>query len=158
MPATAPLLPPEQVELLALLGGRLREARKQQQVSAAAAAEAAGMSRVTLHRIERGEPSVTIGAWLAVASALGLRFGLADPAGAAKAGSLPTGKRIRLADFPQLKQLAWQLQGAKEVTPQEALSLDERNWRHVDRASLTMKEVALINALAMTVGQGRPLV
>jgi transcriptional regulator with XRE-family HTH domain len=32
-------------------------------VSATTAAEAAGMSRMTLHRIERGEPSVTMGAY-----------------------------------------------------------------------------------------------
>lgn len=42
-------------------------------VTAIACAEAAGMSRVTLHRIEKGNPSVTIGAYINVATALGLR-------------------------------------------------------------------------------------
>lgn len=158
MPSTAPALPPELAERLARLGERLRATRKHQKVSATATAESAGMSRVTLHRIEQGEPSVTIGAWAAVASALGLQLDLADPAAAAPGWRLPGGKRIKLADYPQLKQLAWQLQGVKEVTPQEALSLYERNWRHVDRGRLDMKEIALVNALAMTVGQGRPLV
>jgi len=39
----------------------LAEKRKALRVSATVAAEAAGMSRVTLHRIEKGEPSVTMG-------------------------------------------------------------------------------------------------
>jgi transcriptional regulator with XRE-family HTH domain len=94
MPATAPVLPTHAAEELARLGERLRRHRKQQGVSAVAAAEAAGMSRVTLHRIERGEPSVTIGAWLAVAQALGLRLDLQD--------SLAP---EATADSPQLKKL-----------------------------------------------------
>ncbi|MFG6415730.1 helix-turn-helix domain-containing protein [Roseateles sp. DC23W] len=43
------------------LGARIRAQRQRQRVSATHAAEAAGLSRVTLHRIERGEPSVTMG-------------------------------------------------------------------------------------------------
>jgi len=94
MPAAAPVLPPHAAEQLARLGQRLRGHRKQQGVSAVAAAEAAGMSRVTLHRIERGEPSVTIGAWLAAAEAQGLRLDLQD--------SLAP---EATADSPQLKKL-----------------------------------------------------
>ena len=94
MPATAPLLPIHAAEELARLGERLRRQRKQQRVSAVTAAEAAGMSRVTLHRIERGEPSVTIGAWLAAAQALGLRLDLQDSQAPEVA-----------VDSPQLKKL-----------------------------------------------------
>ncbi|TFZ08784.1 helix-turn-helix domain-containing protein [Ramlibacter humi] len=155
MPAAAPPLPEPAAQHLAQLGEQLRQARKRQQVTAAAAAEAAGMSRVTLHRIEKGETSVTVGAWLAAAQALGLELSLADPA---QPAAQPLPDRIRLADYPQLKQLAWQLPGVEELTPQEALSLYERNWRHVDGQSLTMKEIALVNALATTIGGGRPLV
>lgn len=155
MPAKAPPLAPSATHRLVQLGEQLRLARKRQQVTAAAAAEAAGMSRVTLHRIERGEPSVTVGAWLAAAAALGLELALADPSAAA---GPPLPEKIRLADYPQLRQLAWQLAGVEELTPQEALSLYERNWRHVDGRSLSMKEIALVNALAVTIGAGRPLV
>jgi transcriptional regulator with XRE-family HTH domain len=157
MPAAAPPLPPRQAELLTRLGEQLRRARKQQKVPAAATAEAAGMSRVTLHRIEQGEPSVTVGAWLAAAAALGLELAVVDPSAPAQAdAALP--ESIRLADFPQLKMLAWQLQGVEELTPQEAFSLYERNWRHVDARALTMKEIALIDALTRTLGGGRRLV
>jgi transcriptional regulator with XRE-family HTH domain len=156
MPAAAPLLPAEAAEQLARLGERLRVHRKQQGISATTAAEAAGMSRMTLHRIERGEPSVTVGAWSAAAAALGLRLDLQDPQAAATTATLPD--RIRLADYPQLKKLAWQLQGVEDVSPQEALSLYERNWRHVDAATLSMKEIALVHALATALGGGRLLV
>lgn len=156
MPAAAPVLPPEAAEQLARLGERLRLHRKQQGITAITAAEAAGMSRMTLHRIERGESSVTVGAWFAAASALGLQFDLRDPQAPESSAALPD--RIRLADYPQLKKLAWQLQGVEDVSPQEALSLYERNWRHVDAATLSMKEIALVHALATALGGGRLLV
>ena len=80
MPTPLPTVLPGDRERLAALGARLRGARKRQRITAVAAAEAAGLSRVTLHRIERGEPSVAVGAWVAVASALGLELGLVAPA------------------------------------------------------------------------------
>ena len=55
MPATIPPIAPDAQHRLASLGERIRVARKRQRVSAVAAAQAAGISRVTLHRIERGE-------------------------------------------------------------------------------------------------------
>ena len=62
MPATAPATGEIAAARLLALGEQLRAQRKRLGVSATTAAEAAGMSRVTLHRIERGEPSVTMGA------------------------------------------------------------------------------------------------
>lgn len=157
MPATAPPLTADVAEQLAELGDRLRMHRTLQRIPAAAAAEAAGMSRVTLHRIERGEPSVTVGAWLAAAAAVGLGLELRVP-GQEPAAATPLPERIRLADYPQLRQLAWPLQGVEELSPQDALALYERNWKHVDAGRLTMKEIALIQALATALGGGRLLV
>lgn len=156
MSATDPPIGPPDQKRLALLGERIRSARKRQKVSAVAAAEAAGISRVTLHRIERGEHTVAIGSWVAAATALGLSFDLLDPGASAGKTKLP--KKIRLGDFPQLKKLAWQLQGVDELTPQDALDLYERNWRHVDRAALSKDEAALIDALSRELGGGRLLV
>lgn len=156
MPAAAPRTSTTDQESLTRLGEHLRATRKQQKVSAVAASEAAGISRVTLHRIERGEPSVAIGAWVAVASALGLTLALLDERGAPEAMQLP--QRIRLDEYPQLKKLAWQLQGVEALSPREALDLYERNWRHVDRASLSPRESALVDALSRTLGAGRLLV
>jgi transcriptional regulator with XRE-family HTH domain len=156
MPASIAPAAPADRRRLALLGERIRTARKRQRVSAVAAAQAAGISRVTLHRIERGEPTVAIGAWVAVASALGLTFDLLAAQAASGAKKLP--KKIRLRDFPQLKKVAWQLSGVNEIPPPQALELYERNWRHVDRAALSDDEAALIDALSRELGGGRLLV
>ena len=156
MPVATPPIPPTDQKRLALLGERIRTARKRQQVTAVTAAQAAGISRVTLHRIERGEPTVSVGAWVAVATALGLTFDLLDAKAAAGTTKLP--RRIRLRDFPQLQKLAWQLQGVDEISPQEALDLYERNWRHLDGAALSDDEAALIDALSRELAGGRLLV
>jgi transcriptional regulator with XRE-family HTH domain len=156
MPAAAPELTAADKELLTRLGQQLRRARREQKVSAVAAAESAGMSRVTLHRIERGEPSVTIGAWLALANALGLSLGLVDTQAAPDHAKLP--ERIRLQDYPQLKALAWQVHAVDELTPQEALQLYERNWRHLDASALSPGELELIGKLTRSIGGGRLLV
>ena len=156
MPAVTPSVAPAAQKRLAVLGERIRTARKRQRVTAVAAAEAAGISRVTLHRIERGEPTVAVGAWVGVATALGLTFDLLDAKAAAGTTKLP--KKIRFRDFPQLKKLAWQLQGVDEVSPQDALDLYERNWRHLDRAALSEHEAALIDALSRELSGGRLLV
>ena len=156
MPTQAPTTVSTDQERLAHLGARLRAARKRQRVTTVAAAEAASISRVTLHRIERGEPTVAIGAWVAAAAALGLAFDLLDENAAAQAIKLP--KKIRLRDYPQLKKLAWQLHGVEEISPTEALQLYERNWRHVDRNALSPDEAALIDMLSRAIGGGRLLV
>ena len=157
MPAAAPAIAPVQRALLTRLGQQLRAARERQKVSAVAAAEAAGISRVTLHRIEHGEPSVAMGAWVAAASTLGVTLALVDPdAAATTEAALP--ERIHLDDYPQLRALAWQLPGVQELSPKEALDLYERNWRHVDRASLSPAERSLIALLSQALGGGRLLV
>jgi len=99
---------------------------------------------------------VAVGAWVAVATALGLSLDLLDAKAVAGATTVP--KTIRLRDFPQLRKLAWQLHGVDEVSPQEALDLYERNWRHLDRTSLSDREAALIDALSREIGGGRLLV
>ena len=160
MPAAAPATGEIAAAKLLALGEQLRVQRKRLGVSATTAAEAAGMSRVTLHRIERGEPSVTMGAYLNAAAALGLELGVVDalppPASHSKAAGVPT--RLRLADYPQLERLAWQFQGASDVTPAEALSLYERNWRHIEQGTLAPHERALIQQLVASLGGSRLLV
>jgi transcriptional regulator with XRE-family HTH domain len=162
MPARAPAVATSVATKLAALGERIRARRTALKVSGVDAAEAAGMSRVTLARIERGEPSVTMGAYIGAASAVGLELELVDPreqrrGSRTKAGP-PFPARIRLADYPQLKKLAWQLHGVTTLTPEDALGLYERNWRHVDTAALEPAERTLVNALAQHLGGGRLLV
>ena len=118
------------------------------------------MSRMTLHRIERGEPSVTLGAYLSAIVVLGLTLELSDAPGTAREEVRKRGipKRIRIADYPQLKKLAWQLDDVVALTPKEALALYERNWRHVDRDALTEDETTLIRRLVDAFGGERLLV
>ena len=159
MPARAPVIAINTAEKLITLGQQIRARRKALRISATATAEAAGMSRVTLHRIEHGEPSVTIGAYLNAMAALDLEFGITRPEGRTnetadgdRQGWIPA--RIRIADYPQLQRLAWQLQGTDELTPREALSIYERNWRHMDVQALEPRERQLIEALRLALGEG----
>ncbi len=153
---------------LVRIGERIRAHRKQLKVTATNAAEAAGMSRVTLHRIERGEPSVTMGAYMSAVSAVGLELGIADPQDRKPVVIKPRlPARIRLDEYPQLKRLAWQRHDVSkqskpseptELTAGEALNLYERNWRHIDHDGMPSHERALVQALADTLGGGRLLV
>jgi len=140
------------------LGDRIRTRRKALGVTMVAAAGAAGMSRVTWHRIEKGNPSVTMGAWLAAASVLALDMevheqNLRGHTPPDETGWIPA--RVRLSDYPQLRQLAWQRDDATQLTPREALNLYERNWRHLDQNALPPHEQALITALKQAFGEER---
>lgn len=138
------------------LGAELRARRKDLGVSAVVTSEAAGLSRVTLHRIEKGEPSVTMGAWSSVASALGMQLKLEIEKTANEVDLQPKGwwpVRIALADYPQLKALAWQVQGADYLTPVEACDIYERNARHMDLAAMREDEHDLWQALQQAFGK-----
>jgi len=158
MPARTPVVAEDAAAKLDALGQQIRAHRKALRVSATAAAQAAGMSRVTWHRIEGGEASVTMGAYLSAMAALGLQFGILpprdvriDPSDAG--GWIPV--RIRLAEYPQLKRLAWQVHGTDELSPAEALGIYERNWRHIDLQALEPRERQLVEALRRALGERR---
>ena len=156
MPQKSPPITEDNAAKLRTLGASLAEKRKALRVSATVAAEAAGMSRVTLHRIEKGEPSVTMGAWSNAIAALGLQLNLQDHAAAQPASTDRTGwwpVRIALADYPQLKSLAWQVHGTDHLTPVEAFDIYERNARHMDMPSMDPQEQALWQALQQAFGK-----
>ena len=174
MPAKAPAAPDAVAVRLALLGQRIRAQRKGLGVSATALAESAGMSRLTLYRIEHGVPSVTVGAYLNALAALGMDLAVVDhlppadlPADLlaaslkgdpAQADPAVLPARIRLADHAQLRQLAWQVPGMVDLSPVEALALYERNWRHVDPPRMLPSERRLVDQLVRVLGQGHLLV
>ena len=136
------------------LGTRLRQQRKMLGVSATATAEAAGISRVTLHRLERDEDSVALRALLATARVLGLHLSLESPTDAAPAAQAQLPVAIPLQDYPQLRQLAWQVSDARHsLAPHEALALYTREWRYVDVDALPDGELMLLRALAKAFGQ-----
>ena len=151
MPSPAPLTPEQCAAPLQALGAQIRAQRKALRLSATVTAEAAGLSRVTLHRIEKGEPSVTMGAWCNALAALGMGLqatpSTADTAKPApdRTGWIPA--RVPLADYPQLRALAWHVRGAEALSPAQAWSLYQRNARHRDAAALTPAEQQLMQAL-----------
>lgn len=140
------------------LGQALRQRRKTLGISATAAAEAARVSRVTWHRLEKGEPTVALGSLVGAANVLGLDVRLqpsgavaVEPVIAETAAALPL--HIRLDDYPQLRSLAWQVgDGAQVLSPREALGMYERNWRHLQPELLEPRERALIDALREVFG------
>jgi transcriptional regulator with XRE-family HTH domain len=159
MPSKSPAIDNTTIDQLIALGQQIRTHRKALRISATSAAEAAGMSRVTFHRIEKGEPAVTMGAYVSAMVALGLNFGLVKPAEliethheVSREGWIPA--RIRLSYYPQLKQLAWQLHGSEALTPIEVWDVYERNWRHIDEQALTLHERQLIDALRLAFSGG----
>lgn len=119
------------------------------------------MSRMTLHRIERGEPSVTMGAYMNALAALGLDVEVIAPfeghardiATPSSASTRVLAATVRVADFAQLRRLAWQLPADAELTPEEAWGTYERNWRHADPSALEDKERQLLAELARTLGR-----
>ena len=139
---------------LQALGAQIRARRKALRLNATLTAEAAGMSRVTLHRIENGEPSVTMGAWSNALAALGMSL-LATTTDESKrsaalqdrSGWIPA--RVALSDYPQLRALAWQVHGTDTLTPTEALDIYERNARHLDVQTMSADEQALLQALRL---------
>jgi hypothetical protein len=60
---------------------------------------------------------------------------------------------VRLADFPQLRDLAWN-RTDEYVPAQEAFQMYERNWRFVEVDRLDPNERALIERLKQTFGGG----
>ena len=66
---TTVLLPKTQ-KILSQMGEQIRLARLRRQLSEELVAERAGISRVTLSKIEQGAPSVAIGSYAAVLHAL----------------------------------------------------------------------------------------
>ena len=139
------------------LGNAIRTRRKALGVNATATAEAANISRVTLYRIENGESSVSMAAYLKVLTALGLDLQVFDVLQGPtlrqqEQASIPV--RISLMKYPILKSLSWQVHGTDSLTPQEAWDIYDRNRRHADLDSADPDELALIDALQQVFAQG----
>lgn len=61
---------------------------------------------------------------------------------------------IRIGDFPQLRLIAWNMDPDMRLTAKGALSLYERNWRHVDQGNMPPHERELLERLILTAGNG----
>lgn len=140
-------MPVDAATWLTGLGQRIRAARKAMGVSATSAAVAAGVSRVTWHRMEAGAPGVAIGSYARALAALDMTDLDVPPDAPADrtSGWIPT--RITVGDYPELRALAWSLQPDTQLTARQVLDLYDSAARHLDIASLTPAERTLIDDL-----------
>jgi transcriptional regulator with XRE-family HTH domain len=135
------------------LGARIAAERKALGLRAQSAARSAGISRVTLHRIEKGETSVSLGAYLQVCQALGLHLGVLtadEHAPQNQQSKIPftvDDPHIRIGDYSQLTALAWQLDVNTLLTDVEARGIYERNKRFLDVQQINSHERALMQRL-----------
>ncbi len=101
MPSPAPHAFPSETKLLTDFGERLRLARLRRRLTTTTVAERCGVSRPTLAKVERGDPSVTFGTYLRVLSIYGLEGDLASVAADDALGrrlqdlALPTARKGR---------------------------------------------------------------
>ncbi|PIU00512.1 MAG: XRE family transcriptional regulator [Bdellovibrionales bacterium CG10_big_fil_rev_8_21_14_0_10_45_34] len=140
------------------LGDGIRQRRKALGISASVAAESAGISRVTLYRIEKGEDSVSMGAYLSIIASLGFRFHLELDGDTEQKSAKDLKEKVSLSDYPQLKKLAWQTKASRKMNLEEVLNVYERNWRHIDFKAMDPSEKAFIKKLLRAFGRKRLLV
>lgn len=76
-------LPIPAMKALRKLGGDINDARRRRRISIALMAERAGLSRGTIGKIEKGDPTTSIGGYTAVLFVLGMLDRLSDLADAA---------------------------------------------------------------------------
>jgi transcriptional regulator with XRE-family HTH domain len=75
-----PVVPIPVTRALRKLGHDIRDARRRRRIQVAILAQRASIGRMTLNRIEKGDPRVSLGAYATVLFALGMADRLADVA------------------------------------------------------------------------------
>lgn len=61
---------------------------------------------------------------------------------------------VRLADYPQLRLIAWSRHPHAEISDEDALALYDKHWDMVDQTTLGARKKPLIERLADEVGHG----
>lgn len=84
MPRTVPTLPVPVRRALRKLGSDIRDARRRRRIPTAIMAERAMISRPTLVKVEKGNPSVSLGIYATVLFVLGMVDRLGEVADASK--------------------------------------------------------------------------
>lgn len=110
MPKSSTVLYPNTRRSLLALGQRLKDARLRRRFSSETVSARAGISRVTLSKIEGGAPSVTMGNYLQVMVVLGLDK---DIENVAKDDEV--GRRLQDAGLPHRERAP----RTKKTAPQE---------------------------------------
>lgn len=133
-------LPAPQI-LTRQIGDALRIERKRLGLTQAEVARRARIPRQKLIQVEQGRPGVAMAAYAAVMDALALAPDV-KPA------------EVRIADYTQLKRLAWNRPGTDAIAERDALALYERYWDLVDPDRMDARERALLHRLVTRHGNG----
>lgn len=91
-------LPIPVVRALRKLGRDIKDARRRRRIAMAIVAERASVSKPTLIRVERGDPSVSIGSYATVLFVMGMADRLAD---LADARNDPVGLQLEEENLPK---------------------------------------------------------
>jgi len=67
---------------------------------------------------------------------------------------LKANPNVTLADYPQLRLIAWHITGVDEIPARQAFTLYETNWSYVSVNQLSQKEITLVRRLALEYGNG----
>lgn len=138
----------------------LRRIRIERGLAISEVAARMNVNPAQVSRFESGSTNPTMATIRRYASAVGATFHVEthpwiDP----DTNPPPSAERtVAVSRYPQLRFICWQLGEDAELAEQEALSRYERDWRHVDTASLSDDERAFIDYLAQTYGAGKLLV
>ena len=62
--------------------------------------------------------------------------------------------KVRLAEYPQLRLIAWNRHAEAEIEEEEAFALYESRWRFIELETLTPAERELIRRLTTAWGGG----
>ena len=66
----------------------------------------------------------------------------------------PPGNAVRISDWPQLAEVAWQVTPDSCIVEAEALALYERNWRFIKPDEMSTQERSFLNHLIVEYGNG----
>jgi transcriptional regulator with XRE-family HTH domain len=100
---SAPVVPVPVSRALRKLGHDIRDARRRRRIPVAILAQRASISRMTLSRIEKGDPRASLGAYATVLFALGMAERLAD---VADPRHDPVGLELEEAHLPERIRLS----------------------------------------------------
>lgn len=97
MPRTTPPMPLPVGRALRKLGADIRDARRRRRIQTSVMADRLQVSRPTLHKLEAGDPSVSMGAYATALYVLGLVDRVAALADLAQD---PVGRQLASEDLP----------------------------------------------------------
>lgn len=151
MPAHTDLTSALERLLLLQLGERLKSARLSRGLASTNLAQEVGISRTTLHAVESGEPTPTIGTYLRVMSALGLAGDLALVASDAARIQPDTNSRLRAARVkPSAQRVVVKVDSSRHIA-QDLQSL----MLHKEAVRLIRQDPELVKRAFATLAQWR---